>query len=711
MKLLAAIALFASAAVSAQAPPVQPAAQPAPAVEPAAPAPPVEPAPPPPPVEPDLFQRLEDLSSTQSQAFYREQSARARAALDAIPDRAAMLARIRALSESNPVVTQVKLAGKRVFYLKLASRQATPVLCMREGFSGAERVVLDPRASIEWYSPSPDGKHVAYGIASAAEVVLRVYAVDAKRDLPEQIDRTRFNEELAWNPDGKSFYYTRVPAGNEGARRYSNIRIYRHELNRDAAKDEIVFAPGVGGARDVPEFGFPFLHIPGDSKHAYAVAREGVRREVSVHVTELRELARGLPRWRKVAGPEDGVTAVEGWKDELFLLTHKGAPNLHVVRMSANAAITSAKPVVPEGDAVIQRIAIAKDAIYLHTTVGGIDRLEKTPTGLFGSRARQFVKLPFDNAISELVADPRLPGAIVRLEGWIEPPSIVQVDTRGDLHKTSLQPPPAVDLSAMDEVRLYATSPDGAKIPVTLVYRKTTTLTGRNPTILTAFGSYGVTLAPHFDPALLAWLELGGVWAIAHVRGGGEYGLAWHMAGMRAQKVNTVLDFIAVAEFIANYGFTNPSKLAAIGTGAGAIPVAGALVRKPQSFGAVVLRSPMTDLVRLEFTPNGPANIPEFGSSTTPSGHASLLAVSPLHQVKNGAPYPAVLLTAATDDPMLALSQPGKMAARLQAANAQGKPVLLRIDDSTQPAGTRARHEEDLADIYSFLLWQFGQSP
>ena len=702
MKLLGAVILSLAIPALAQV------AEPPPAAPPAA-----LPAPPPaaPPAPPDLFERLEDLSSPQSQAFYREQSARARSALDAVPDRAAMLDRIRALSESNPVVTQVKPAGKRIFYLKLASRRATPVLCMREGFSGAERVVLEPQSTIEWYSPAPDGKHVAYGLASGADVVLRVHAVDAKRDLPEQIDRARFNQELAWHPDGKSCYYARVPAGNEGARRYSNIRIYRHQLNRDAGRDEIVFAPGVGGARDVPEFGFPFLHIPAESKHAYAIAREGVRREVSVHVTELRDLARGLPRWRKVAGPEDGVTAVEGWKDDLFLLTHKGAANLHVVRMNANAAINSAKPVVPEGDAVIQRIAIAKDAIYLHSTVGGIDRLEKTPTGLFGSRARQFVKVPFDNAISELVADPRAPGAILRLEGWIEPPSIVQVDTRGELHKTHLQPPPAVDLSAMDEVRLYATSHDGAKIPVTLVYRKTTTLNGRNPTILTAFGSYGVSLAPHFDPALLAWLEVGGVWAIAHVRGGGEYGLAWHMAGMRAQKVNTVLDFMAVAEFVSSYGFTNPAKLAAVGSGAGAIPVAGALVRKPQLFGAVVLRSPMTDLVRLEFTPNGPANIPEFGSSTTPAGHAALLAISPLHQVKDGAPYPAVLLTAAADDPMLTLSQPGKLAARLQAANAQGKPVLLRIDDSTQSIGTRTQHEEDLADIYSFLLWQFGPPP
>jgi prolyl oligopeptidase len=181
------------------------------------------------------------------------------------------------------------------------------------------------------------------------------------------------------------------------------------------------------------------------------------------------------------------------------------------------------------------------------------------------------------------------------------------------------------------------------------------------------------------------------------------------MAGMRAQKINTILDFIAAAEFVAGYGFTTPARLAAIGTGAGAIPVAGAMVRRPGLFAAVVLRSPMTDMVRLVFTPNGPANIPEFGSSTTPAGRDVLASISPLHQVKENTAYPAVLLTASADDPMIALSQPARMAARMQAANPDGKPVLLRID--AEAAGSRAQHEQDLADIYSFLTWQFGSSP
>ena len=660
------------------------------------------------------FRSLENIAAPETRAFYREQAEKARTALDALPGRAALLQRIRELSDAAPLVTNVRLAGKRVFYLKHPSRDAAPVLCMREGFSGAERVVFDSerfshgpvRSTLEWFVPSPDGRHVAYGVSTggADNTVLRVYAVDAKHDLPVQIERARFNAELAWNPDGRSFYYARVPEGNDGARRYANIRLYRHVLGRDRLRDEIVFAPGVGGARDVPEFVYPSLHVPLESRYAYAIAREGVRRDIAVHVTELSDLAKGTPHWRKVAGAEDGVTAIEGWKDDLLLLTHKGAPNFHVVRMKAMAPIASARGIVPEGDAIIQDMALARDAIYLRTTVGGVDRLEKTPTSLFGSRARQFVRLPFDNAISELVADPRAQGVVVRLQGWVEPPAIVQVDVKGDMHKTALQPPPAMDLSGMDEVRLYAKSQDGTTIPVTLIYRKTTTLNGRNPTILVAYGSYGVTLSPKFDPAIIAWLERGGVYAIAHVRGGGEHGLAWHVAGMRAQKVNTVLDFIAVAEFVTSYGFTSAAKLAAMGTGAGAIPAANAIVRRPELFAAGVLRSPITDMVRLEFTPNGPANIPEFGSSTTPEGYAALRAISPLHQVKDATAYPAVLITTAPDDPWIALSQPGKLAARLQAANPAGKSVLLRIDDAT-------KHDEELADIFSFVLAQFEAPP
>jgi len=199
---------------------------------------------------------------------------------------------------------------------------------------------------------------------------------------------------------------------------------------------------------------------------------------------------------------------------------------------------------------------------------------------------------------------------------------------------------------------------------------------------------------------------------MAHVRGGGEYGRQWHEAGRRGTKLNTILDTLSVCEFLVAYGFTQPERLALQGTSAGGIPAGGALVRKPALFAAVVARVPVMDMLRFELAPNGPANVPEFGSVATPEGREALRVMSSYHHVKDGTPYPAVLLTAGMNDPRVDAWQPGKMAARLQAANPDGKPVLLRVDFQAGHGygATRAQRAEEVADIYSFLLWRMGNA-
>ena len=669
----------------------------------------------------DPFGYLEDANDPRTRQFFREQGAAARARLDAIPGRADLLARIRQLSGGSAVVSSIALTPARVFYLKLDPGRMQPALFVREGLAGAERELLDParfdregrRASIDWYSPSPDGRHVAYGISAGGseESVLRVLAVDARRDLGVELDRARFNQDLAWHPDSRSFYYARIPAANPPARRYANVRIYRHVVGRDARHDEIVFAGGAGGARDVPEQARPALHVPLESRYAYAIVRDGVRREIAVHVTEQRLLAAGRPAWRKVIGHEDEVLAIEGWKDDLYVLSKRGAPRHRVLRARAGAGLAGARIVVPEGDLVLRSMALARDALYLRTMLGGVDRLERVPLGLLGAKAPEFVRIPFDNGITQLAAHPRVAGAVLLLQGWIEPPTVVHVDARtGNVTNTRVVPPAQADFSAIDEVRLYAPAHDGARIPVTLLYRKSTRLSGDNPTLLVGFGAYGEPFSPRFDPARLAWLERGGVYAIAHVRGGGEYGEGWHEAGRRAAKPNTIRDFVAAAEFLVSYGFANPARLAIAGTGAGGIAAGGALVTRPALFAAMVARAPLTDLLAYEKMGAGPENVPEFGSASNAVEAALLRAISTYHQLTPGTTYPAVLVTAGLNDTRVDPWQPGKMAARLQAASASGKPVLLRVDpESGHGAGTaRANREEELADIFAFLFWQLG---
>ncbi len=620
----------------------------------------------------------------------------AASALAAMPARGELLARIRALADASIAVTHVAPAGGRVFYLKQMRGQPHPVLYTADAAGAGERALVDPRrigpsAAITGFVPSPDGRHVVYGVAGggAEESTLRIVSVVNARDLPETVEHARLVGEVSWNGDGRSFYYARsapVPA----AGRAPPVRVYRHQIGRAAAQDEVVFASGVGGARDVPEQADLSIVVPIDSKHAYAVVRETPRRELSVHVAEAKDLAQAKPRWRKLVSPADGVVELEAWRDDLYLLTHRNAQRFRVLAVKPTALdLRGARVAVPEGDAVIRSMALAKDALYLRMMVGGVDRLERMVPG---AGKTEFIRTPFDNDIAQVLADPRRPGALVRMQGWIEPPRIVEVEARtGDLKPTRIQPAAAADFSEMDEVRLYAPAADGTKIPVTLVYRKSTTLSRDNPTILTAYGAFGRTVTPFFDPARLAWLERGGIFAIAHVRGGGEYGEAWHRAGSGAAKVTAVRDFIAVADFLVSYGFTNSKRLGALGTEAGAITVAGAMLERPELFGAVALRSPIVDLVGLAASPRGAPYAAEFGPDP-----AALRALSPVFGVAEKAGYPAVLITPAAGvasryDPAAAAA----FGARL--APASGRPVLLM-------AAPRTSRDEDLADLYTFFF-------
>jgi prolyl oligopeptidase len=673
----------------------------------------------------DPYRWLEDTAAPDAQAFFQAHAGRTRDVLARIPGREGLAARIRELGAADVAITQVSIASGKVFYLKLAPGRASATLCVRDGFAGAERVLVDPARlpddagapAINWYHPSPDGRHVAYGVSAGGseDATLRVLEVASARDTGLAITRARFNAALAWHHDSRAFYYARIPEGGQkdAVHRYAGVRLYRHVLGRAAAQDETVFASGLRGARDVPEIVYPSLLVPEEGVHAYAVARHGVRRELAVYVTPVRELAAGLPRWRKIIDPEDGVTALQAWKDDLYLLTHKGAPNfkVNVVKVGRDG-ISRPRTVVPEGDTVILAMALAADALYLRTTVGGLERLERLNFGLGASRTPEFVKTAFDVAITQLIAHPRRPGAVLRTQGFTEAPAVIAVEAKtGNLRNTGLQPASRADFSAIDEVRLYAKGNDGTKIPVTLIYRRSTMLTADNPTLLIGYGAYGTSQVPTFDATRLAWLERGGIIAYAHVRGGGEYGEAWHRAGQKGTKENTILDFIACAEFLIRYGFTSPQRLAVQGTSAGGIPAAGAMVRRPDLFAAVVPRVAVLDMLRFEHSANGPANIPEFGSSATVEGFRALYGMSAYHHVRDGTPYPAVLLTTGMNDPRVDPWHAAKMAARLQAASASGKPVLMRVEwqGGHGIGATRAQREEELADIYAFLFWQFGE--
>jgi prolyl oligopeptidase len=674
----------------------------------------------------DPYRWLEQQDSPEVQAILKAQAEFTRASLERLPGRRQLLERITELSQGTATVTDVKMAAGHVFYLKLSPGDRTPKLMTRDGVAGAERALLDPQRagegrqenSINWYQPAPDGRHVAYGMSAGGSEDASLYVAETAsgRDLGIRLPRARFNSRLAWSQDGSAFFYARYPEGvAEATKRYDDIRVYRHVLGRGAQADELVFGRGVGGALGLPVQIYPRLLIPVESKYAYAIATEGVKRELFVYQTLVRSLGEGKPQWQRIAEPADGITQFEAWSDDLYALTHKGAPRFRVLHASASKPeFASAKVIVPEDHGVWRSFVVAQDGLYLAEMLGGLDRLWRVSFSRWrlGEKKTEFLKIPFDVVISQMVADPRRPGVILRLQSWAEAPAIVSLDARTtNLSNTGWQPKSPFDFSEIDEVRLNATSFDGTEIPVSLVYRKSTMLSGDNPTLLTGYGSYGIPVTPTFDATRLAWLERGGILAFAHIRGGGEYGESWHKGGQKANKVNTIKDFIACAEFLIRYGFTSPKRLAIQGGSAGGIPMGGALTQRPDLFAAAIGRVPVTDMLRIETTPNGPPNIPEFGSTATPEGFNALLAMSPYHHVTDGTAYPGVLLTTGINDPRVDPWQAAKLAARLQAASTSGKPVLLRVDYAAGHGmgSSRQSRIDELADIYSFLFWQFGR--
>ena len=680
----------------------------------------------------DPYRYLESTNSPEVIEYMRAQSDYARNTLDAIPGRAVMERRINSLADAGVQISGVQIIGSaaatRVFYYKLAPGETTRKLYMRNGLKGTEHLLFDPQAvsksderyALNFYLASPDGRYVILGIAAGGseETAIRVVEVAAARDLGIVIDRIGFADSTHWAPDGRSFFYNRLPVikGGEPKNRYLRSQVFRHVVGRVVDKDELVLAGGMSGVT-LAAVDIPAVAQSADGKYLIGKIEHGDAREISLYIVEAS--AQGLPTgdWRKAIEPKDEVTEYASYNNGLYLLTHKNSPRYKIVRTSLpRPDMASATTIVPHGDTVISEMKVAQDALYIRELNGGVDRLQRLnfSNSVFSGGKLEFVRLPFDLAIRQLITDPKRPGAILRLEGWTEAPKYVNVEERtANISDTGLQPKPSVDFSAIDEVRLTVTAKDGVKVPISLMYKKGTTLNANNPTLLRAYGAYGFTQAPTFSPATLAWLERGGIIGTCHVRGGGEFGEEWHRAGQKLTKPNSWRDLIACAQYLIDRRFTRKEKLAIQGGSAGGITVGRALTERPDLFAAVVPTVGVLDALRMEFTPNGPPNIPEFGSVKTADGFKGLFNMSSFHHVSNGINYPAVLLIHGVNDPRVEVWQSAKMAARLQAATANNlnpNPVLLRLDyDAGHGVGsTRSQRNAELADIYSFLLWQFG---
>ncbi len=666
----------------------------------------------------DPYRWMEDRTAPRFVAWARAEDDHARGVLNTIPGRERLLQRVAAHTGGGVLVGSVKLAGGMAFYGRRNPGENSVKLYVRDA-KGVERLLVDPDAvpttgphyALDYYAPSPDGRRVAYGISpgGSENSVIHIIDVATGKASGERIDRAEFGAP-SWLPDGSGFFYTRGPklaADASELARYQNTRSFLHRVGTDPESDRAVAGTGVAGSVALTPVDTPVAVVQAGSPWAVMLVSHGADPAVTLYTAPIDEVARGGAHWRLVADTPDGISNFQIHGRRLFLQSFKGASRYQVLEVDAAAPdLAHAKVVVPAGQRVIQDINLTADALVITDLDGGLGRIRRLD---LKSGKLSDLALPHEGAVTAVATDPASPRLVYGLTGWVSPVQYFRSDGAAST-LTDLAPPLGEDLSAYTAEEVTVTARDGTAIPLSIVYRKGLKRDGSHPVWLTGYGAYGAPLNPGLASRFFALLDDGGVYAVAHVRGGGEFGEDWHQAGRMATKPNTWRDLIAAGEYLTTHGYGRPETLAIEGRSAGGITVGRAMTERPDLFRVVFFGVGDANPLRSEFGTDGPANALEYGSARTEAGFRALFEMDSVHHVKDGTAYPAVLLTSGMNDPRVAPWQPGKFAARLQAANPNGRPILFRVDfDAGHGIGsTKAQRDAEVADQMAFFYWQIG---
>jgi prolyl oligopeptidase len=661
----------------------------------------------------DDYRWLEDATDPAVKAWSAEENRLTRGVLDALPQRPGLAKRFRELLGSAPVRYFEMYRRGAFFAMKLQPPKNQPFLVVMKsaGDVKSERVLLDPNrldskgtTAIDFYVPSLDGRFVAVATSEngSEDGSAQVYDVRTGKRLPDVVPRVQYptgGGSIEWDAEATGFYYTRYPQGDERPKEDANFyqQVYFHRLGTPASADRYVIG------KEFPRIAETELTATRDGKYLLATVANGDGGEFSFY---LRDPA---GKWTRVAADADRIRHVElGVDGRLYALSLKDAPRGKILSMPlADPRLGEAKVVVPEGQDTIEALRPAKTRLYVTYMVGGPSEVR-----VFDLAGKALLKLPTE-PISTVVVGVRLQGdeVLVLSQSYVSAPAWYRYSPRGGrLVKTALAGASKVSFADATVVREMARSKDGTEVPLNILMKKGTKRDGSNPAILYGYGGYGVSERPYFSPVNRVWLDHGGILALANLRGGGEFGEAWHLAGNLTHKQNVFDDMIGCAEHLVARGYTKSAKLAALGGSNGGLLMGAILTQRPDLFRAVVSEVGIYDMLRVELTPNGAFNVTEFGTVKDPEQFNALYAYSPYHRVKDGTAYPAVLLTAGANDGRVDPYNSRKMTARLQAATASERPILLRMSADTGHGigtGLDKRVEED-ADIYAFFMSQLG---
>ena len=668
--------------------------------------------PPPPPTEvrevvdtlhgvevPDPYRWLEDQEAPETRAWIDAQNAYTDTVLNALPGREELRARAAAVLERDAIGLPYERGG-RYFYSKRRADQDLAVLYLRDGLDGEEQVLIDPHPmspdhtiSVELRDISDDGTRMAYAVREGGvdEVSIRVREVDTGEDLADVLPPARYGQ-VTLAADGSGLYYER----------YGDVtpRVMFHAFGTPMADDVQLFGEGY------ERYQIPVTVISDDGRWMAVHVIEGSSGPTEIHV---KDLERDTPFVTAIA---DGVS--ESWADfaggELFIVTNLDAPNKRVVLADpADPAFERWREVVPARDDVVVEAAAAlggKLAVsYLQDVQPRVAIHD-----LDGTHVRD---IAFDTLGSVGGGAGRWTSdeAFFTFQTFHVPSTIYRYDIATGEQSVWVAPELPVEAAAYEVDQRRFTSQDGTEVPMFVVHRPDVVLDGSNPTLLTGYGGFNNSMTPAFSALATTWLESGGVFALANMRGGGEFGEEWHRAGMLESKQNVFDDFIAAAEHLIAAGYTSSEHLAIRGGSNGGLLVGAVSNQRPDLFGAVVCTYPLLDMVRYHQFLVASFWVPEYGSSDDPEQFAYIHAYSPYHNVIDGGDYPATLYLSGDGDTRVAPLHARKMAALMQAKNGSDNPILLRYHTQAGHSGGQpvSQQIDEMVDTVSFLLWQVGR--
>jgi len=667
----------------------------------------------------DPYRWLENGDSAEVKDWTDAQNSMMRAHLDAVPSRAWLEGRLWRWQETGSLGTPVvrgKGKAMRLFHTRREGKRNQPVLYVRDGQGksagkdGEDRVLLDVNQlaadgtqALDWWYPSEDGALLAYGVSVNGDEnsILRVRQVATGVDRVDTIPYARACS-LAWRPAGDGFYYTRypapgsVPAGEEHYHRH----VFFHRLGTDPSNDAQIFGEGLGFSS------WPNVELSPDGRWLAIEISEGWSKS-EIFLLDTRKHEAPTP---VVTGKNAIFNLVEVLDDRLLVVSNENAPRYQLWQVDPlEPEREHWKLVIPEGEDILESVAAARDKLVARYLKDASSRVR-----VFSRQGKLLreIALPGLGTVSTLHTRHDQSGIYFPFTSFLTPTKILRHDvtTGKTLLWQELTSPVDTTNFTVEQVRYP--SKDGTLVPMFLVHKKELVRDGSNPTLLYGYGGFNVNLTPGFAAWMGPFIECGGVYAVPNLRGGGEYGEAWHRAGMLGNKQNVFDDFAAAAEYLIRAKITTPAHLAISGRSNGGLLVAAAITQHPELFKAAVAGVPLTDMVRYHLLQIARLWIPEYGSAEDPEQFAQLYAYSPYHHVKNGTAYPATLVFSAESDTRVDPMHARKFAARLQAATSGKAPILLRMEGKAGHGAGKpmAKIIAQYTDEFSFLFAELGVS-